>query len=68
MAGRGVDIKLGGEISEELYADVARVLKRFQYDPYSMNNEDKRTALLKLSDEDFGIYDEIREGVFASHG
>ena len=58
MAGRGVDIKLGGEISEELYADVARVLKKFQYDPYSMNNEDKRTALLKLSDEDFGIYDE----------
>lgn len=58
MAGRGVDIKLGGEISEELYADVARVLKKFQYDPYSMNNEEKRTALLKLSDEDFGIYDE----------
>ena len=22
-----------------------------------MNNEEKRTALLKLSDEDFGIYD-----------
>ncbi len=58
MAGRGVDIKLGGEISEELYADVARVLKRYQYDPYSMNNEDKREALLKLSSEDFDIYEE----------
>jgi preprotein translocase subunit SecA len=58
MAGRGVDIKLGGEISEELYADVARVLKRYQYDPYSMNNEEKREALLKLANEDFDIYAE----------
>ncbi len=58
MAGRGVDIKLGGEISEELYADIARVLKKNQYDPYSMKNEEKRQALKKLSSDQYGIYEE----------
>jgi len=58
MAGRGVDIKLGGEISEELYADIARVLKKNQYDPYGMKNEDKRQALLKISPDQYGIYED----------
>ncbi len=58
MAGRGVDIKLGGEISEEIYADIARVLKRNQDDPYDMSDEEKRQALLKLSPDQFGIYEE----------
>ncbi len=58
MAGRGVDIKLGGEISEELYADIARVLKRNQFDPYVMKNEDKRQALIKMTPDQFGIYTE----------
>jgi preprotein translocase subunit SecA len=56
MAGRGVDIKLGGEISEELYADTARVLRRGQYDPYSMKDEEKRQALLKIPEDQYGIY------------
>jgi len=58
MAGRGVDIKLGGEISEELYADIARVLKKNNFDPYAMKNEEKRQALLKLPPDQFGIYEE----------
>jgi len=58
MAGRGVDIKLGGEISEELYADIARVLKRNRLDPYTMKNEEKRQALLQMKPDQFGIYSE----------
>jgi preprotein translocase subunit SecA len=62
MAGRGVDIKLGGEISEEIYADIARVLKRNQTDPYEMKDEEKRQVLLKLSPEQYGIYeDSVKE-------
>ena len=30
MAGRGVDIKLGGEISEDIHADITRVLKKIR--------------------------------------
>ncbi|MAT43470.1 MAG: hypothetical protein CL609_14130 [Anaerolineaceae bacterium] len=62
MAGRGVDIKLGGEISEEIYADIARVLKRNQTDPYEMKDEEKRHVLLNLSPDQYGIYeDSVKE-------
>jgi len=59
MAGRGVDIKLGGELSEEVIADVIRVLERVhQPDPYGMSN-DARLQVLKTLDEDqIGIYEE----------
>ena len=59
MAGRGVDIKLGGELSEEVLADVIRVLERSrQPDPYGMSN-DTRLEILKTLDEDqIGIYEE----------
>jgi preprotein translocase subunit SecA len=59
MAGRGVDIKLGGELSEEVTADVIRVLEGAAVaDPYSMSNEERRQALLKLSIEQYGVYEE----------
>ena len=59
MAGRGVDIKLGGELSEEVTADVIRVLEGAGVaDPYSMNNEARRQALLGLTAEQYGIYEE----------
>ena len=62
MAGRGVDIKLGGEISEEIYADIARVIKRNQEDPYEMKDEEKRQVLLNLNPDQFGIYeDSVKE-------
>ena len=34
MAGRGVDIKLGGELNDEMISDVIRVLGRSHGDPY----------------------------------
>ncbi len=59
MAGRGVDIKLGGELPEEILAAVIRVLTRAgQDDPYNMSNEARRQGLLALTPEDYGIYEE----------
>ncbi len=56
MAGRGVDIKLGGELDEDYLRDVIRVLRRAGYDPYDMNNQARREALLKLTEDQYGIY------------
>ena len=62
MAGRGVDIKLGGEISEDTIANVNRVLKRSgQSDAFDMTHDDRKKALQLLSDDDYGIYaDEVQ--------
>lgn len=58
MAGRGVDIKLGGELAEEITADVVRVLDRAGYqDPYEMTMPEQQRALESLAEEDYGIYD-----------
>jgi preprotein translocase subunit SecA len=58
MAGRGVDIKLGGELAEEVTANVSRVLRRVGYeDPYDMTLEEQREALQKMDPADYGIYD-----------
>ncbi|MBN1449505.1 MAG: hypothetical protein JW963_00670 [Anaerolineales bacterium] len=58
MAGRGVDIKLGGELAEEEFMAVNRVLRRIGVDdPYEMPLEERRQALLKADPEVFGIYD-----------
>ena len=49
MAGRGVDIKLGGELAEECIAAVNRVLRKAGYaDPFDMTLEERRQALLKV--------------------
>jgi len=58
MAGRGVDIKLGGELPEDVLAGVIRVLHRSENDPYDMTNEQRRQALLAMPHEDYGIYEE----------
>jgi len=59
MAGRGVDIKLGGELNEEILADVIRVLDRAGVpDPYDLSNDARRQELDKLTEEDYGIYSE----------
>ncbi len=62
MAGRGVDIKLGGELAEEVLAAVNRILARNGYtNPYDMSMEQRRQALLKLDPSAYGLYDaEIR--------
>ncbi|MFZ5909075.1 MAG: hypothetical protein ACOYYU_03560 [Chloroflexota bacterium] len=58
MAGRGVDIKLGGELAEEVVAVVNRVLRRVGVaDPYDLPLEEKRQALLKADPAAFGIYE-----------
>ena len=57
MAGRGVDIKLGGELAEEVLAAVHRVLRRAGYsDPYDMTLEERRQALLKIDPSEYSIY------------
>jgi preprotein translocase subunit SecA len=58
MAGRGVDIKLGGEMPEELLRDVNRVLGKIHENPFDLNNEARRQILEKMDREEFGIYAE----------
>src|SRR6185436_18222405 len=49
MAGRGVDIKLGGEMAEEVITAVNRILKHAGHtEPYDFSNEQRRTELLKI--------------------
>jgi len=58
MAGRGVDIKLGGELAEEVLTAVNRVLKKAGHtEPYDFSNEQRRAELLKISESDWGIYE-----------
>ena len=58
MAGRGVDIKLGGEVAEEVISAANRVLRKAGYaDPFDMTLEVRRQALLKVDPVNFGIYD-----------
>ncbi len=58
MAGRGVDIKLGGELAEEVLTRVNRVLKKAGLeDPYDLSTEQRRAELLKLSESEWGIYE-----------
>ncbi|HJR81108.1 MAG TPA: hypothetical protein VJ821_13615 [Anaerolineales bacterium] len=58
MAGRGVDIKLGGELAEEVIAEVNRVLRKAGYEnPFGMTLEERRQALKKVDPSNFGIYE-----------
>ncbi|HEY5271569.1 MAG TPA: hypothetical protein VII97_14630, partial [Anaerolineales bacterium] len=58
MAGRGVDIKLGGDLAEEVIAAVARVLRKAGYkDPFDMSLQERREALQKADPALFGIYE-----------
>jgi preprotein translocase subunit SecA len=58
MAGRGVDIKLGGELAEEVISAVNRVLGRAGYkDPFDMTLEERRAALKKIDPSNYGLYD-----------
>ena len=58
MAGRGVDIKLGGDLAEEILAIVNRVLHRAGVEnPYDMTMEQRWQAVQGLQDQDYGIYE-----------
>ena len=58
MAGRGVDIKLGGDLAEEILSGVNRVLRRAGIaDPYDMPLQERRAALQKVDPALYGIYE-----------
>ncbi|MFN3741175.1 MAG: hypothetical protein ACK4VW_00710 [Anaerolineales bacterium] len=58
MAGRGVDIKLGGELAEEVITAVNRILRRNGIsDPFNMSLQERRQALLQIDPSRYGIYD-----------
>src|SRR5688572_12086680 len=58
MAGRGVDIKLGGELAEEVITAVNRVLGKVGYDhPFDMTPEERRQALKNVDPSNYGLYD-----------
>jgi len=57
MAGRGVDIKLGGEIAEEVIGAVNRILRRSGVKgPENLSMEERLAALQSLDKEQIGIY------------
>ena len=57
MAGRGVDIKLGGELAEEVITAVNRVLGKAGYqDTFDMTHEERREALKDIDPSNYGIY------------
>ncbi len=58
MAGRGVDIKLGGELEEDVLRDTNRVLSKFGVDPYNMTIEERYNAIMKVDPSEYGIYEE----------
>ena len=59
MAGRGVDIKLGGELPEEVLSGVNHILARTgSENPYDMTMDARLKALQAISPEEFGIYEE----------
>jgi preprotein translocase subunit SecA len=58
MAGRGVDIKLGGDFNERVLTGVNRVLKRAGHEnAFEMRHEERLAALEKINPEQFGIYE-----------
>ena len=58
MAGRGVDIKLGGDMAEEIMVSVNRILTRAGYHKsYEMNHFERKEALQKMDPAEYGIYD-----------
>jgi preprotein translocase subunit SecA len=58
MAGRGVDIKLGGDLAEEVIAAVNRVLGKSGHEnPFDMTQEERRQALKNVDPSNYGLYD-----------
>ena len=58
MAGRGVDIKLGGEVAEEVLGAAHRVLRRMGVEePENLSLQEQLERLQTANDEQIGIYD-----------
>ena len=57
MAGRGVDIKLGGEVAEEVLGAVNRILRRADLDdPESLTMAERAEAVRRAPEPAVGIY------------
>jgi preprotein translocase subunit SecA len=60
MAGRGVDIKLGGELPEENLAVINRVLLKAGHEnAFDMRMEQRRQALKQMNSEEWGVNEEV---------
>ncbi len=57
MAGRGVDIKLGGELPDDILRDVNRILTKVTENPYDLTNEERLDLLKKMDPTEYGIYE-----------
>jgi preprotein translocase subunit SecA len=70
MAGRGVDIKLGGEIPENIISNVNRVLRRTsKEDPFDLTLEQKLEQIQEFPEEEYGIYaEDINEFITSMKG
>ncbi len=55
MAGRGVDIKLGGELPEQTLNEIGRILRRHGVDPYNLTFDQIAQALDEIPEEDFAL-------------
>ncbi|MBN1582464.1 MAG: hypothetical protein JXA89_17280 [Anaerolineae bacterium] len=56
MAGRGVDIKLGGELAEETLSQVNRVLRQNGHPSFALSFDEKAEILQKLDPQDYYLY------------
>jgi preprotein translocase subunit SecA len=55
MAGRGVDIKLGGDLDEEIQGAVNRILEAAGHDGWNMTHLERRAALRTLDPEGYRL-------------
>ncbi len=55
MAGRGVDIKLGGELDEEIQGAINRVLESAGQDGWNMTHAERRAALRQIDPETYRL-------------
>ncbi len=55
MAGRGVDIKLGGELPEHTLNEVGRILRKNGIDPYDLSFDQIKDALEKIPKENYEL-------------
>ncbi len=58
MAGRGVDIKLGGEVQEIILSDVRRFLSEKGINPYGLDHSSLSDRLQQFSESDYGQFQE----------
>jgi preprotein translocase subunit SecA len=60
MAGRGVDIKLGGEIDEFILSDIKKALQQNGIDPYGLSHTE---IAHKLQSIDPAVFEDYRDSV-----